>query len=430
MPSDSVTLPIGEFYARLDTPAGPHPLALPVPVLQVPSTLEPAVTEPATTGPVSLPVSQPLPNWAHWQPTLDLPTRHGLRELQQRIQQDDAGKWDLTVPRDRLALSYGRLVLPEEYLDDHPELLTLSPWATAQACQRLGIPGPYFARCSAPLQDAQFNHWAWRTGEEPDEEADGKTGTPRPWLLRCQGEGVRAVLSDRYAPLDNAELLGTLVPLLEDRFEVRALSLTPESLHLRLVDPRLCREVLPNDRLMVGVHVANSEIGKRAVTVDALVWRLVCLNGMVRLVQGKSLLRQRHISWDRPRFADALRVAVSEAVTAGAGLIDRLQASTREPVPDVEGVVRAIARQASLTRSVQERVLQALSATAPPQQDRVYGLVQALTFTAQSLPPDDRYDLEVVAGRLLDEGLPAPIREEASPPRSHRTGGPAYAPFS
>ncbi len=440
MPSDSITLPIGEYYARLDTPAGPDPLAnsdplaLPVPMPQ-----------PMSSGSLSQEPSPALgtvtsPDWAQWQPTLDLPTRHGLRELQQRIQQDDHDKWDLTVPRDRLALAQGQLVLPEEHLDEHPELLTLSPWATAQACQRLGIPAPYFVRCSAPLQDAQFNHWAWRTGADLDDDTDGRAGTPRPWLLRCQGEGVRAVLSDRYAPLDNADLLGTLVPLLEDRFEVRGLSLTPESLHLRLVDPRLCREVLPNDRLMVGVHVANSEVGRRSVTVDALVWRLVCLNGMVRLVRGKSLLRQRHISWDRPRFAEALRMAVSEAVTAGAGLIDRLQTATREPVPDVEGVVRAIARQAALTRSVQERILQALSATAPPQQERVYGLVQALTFTAQSLPPDDRYDLEVVAGRLLDEGLPAPVREDALPPRlggSKRilgrlgnSGGSAHAPFS
>ena len=395
-PSDSITLPIGEFYARLDAPAGPDPLALPV----------------------SMPPPSPLPetaspDWTQWQTTLDLPTRHGLSELQQRIQQDDKNKWDLTVPRDRLALSYGRLVLPEEHLDEHPELLTLSPWATAQACQRLGIPAPYFARCSAPLQDAQFNHWAWRTGDEPDEEVDGRTGTPRPWLLRCQGEGVRAVLSDRYAPLDNAELLGILIPLLEGRFEVRSIALTPESLHLRLVDPRLCREVLPNDRLMVGVHVANSEVGKRAVTVDALVWRLVCMNGLVRLVRGKSLLRRRHVSWDRPRFADALRVAVSEAVTAGAGLIDRLQTATREPVPDVAGVIRAIGRQASLTQAVQERVAQALLGTSPSQAETVYGLVQALTYTAQSLPPDDRYDLEVTVGRLLDEGIPAPVRDDA-----------------
>lgn len=362
------------------------------------------------------------PNWAEFQPTLDLPTRHGLTELKHQIAQDDAGKWDLLVPKDSLILSRGQLVLPEEHLDEHPECLALSPWATAQACQRLGIPAPYFLRCSNPLKDAQFNHWAWQSGEDPDKEQDGKAGAPRPWLLRCKEQTVRAVLSDRYRPLDNADLVGTLVPILEDRFEVRSIALTPESFHLRLVDPRLAREVLPDDRLMVGVHVANSETGRRSVTVDALVWRLVCLNGMVRLVRGKSLLRQRHVSWDRPRFADALNRAVCEAVTAGAGLIDRLQAATREPVVDIEGVIRSIAQQALLTQAVQDRVKQALLATPPPQQERVYGLVQALTYTAQSLAPDDRYDLEVTAGRLLDEGLPAPMKADAII-RCHNNGG-------
>ena len=375
----------------------------------------PAATTAAATTTAPVPASQePAPDWAQFQPTLDLPTRHGLSELKRQIAQDDAGKWDVTVPRDRLILSRGQLVLPEEHQDEHPEFLAISPWATAQVCQRLGIPAPYFVRCSAPLQDAQFNHWAWQMGEDPEEEQDGKPGTRRPWLLRCKAQTVRAVLSDRYRPLDNADLVGTLIPILEDRFEVRGISLTPESFHLRLVDPRLAREVLPNDRLMVGVHVANSETGRRSVTVDALVWRLVCLNGMVRLVRGKSLLRQRHVSWDRPRFADALNRAVCEAVTAGASLIDRLQAATREPVPDVEGVIRAIAQQAMLTQSVQDRVKQALLSTPPPQQERVYGLVQALTYTAQSLAPDDRYDLEVLAGRLLDEGLPAPVKADTA----------------
>ncbi len=368
----------------------------------------------------ALPQAQePVPNWSEFQPTLDLPTRHGLTELKRQITQDDAGKWDLIVPKDRLALTQGLLTLPEEHLDEHPECLTLSPWATAQVCQRLGIPVDYYRKLSRPLRDANVNHFLWRQDAEPEDEGNARSSGSGFWLLRCKEQTVRAVLSDRYRPLDNADLVGTLVPILEDRFEVRGIALTPESFHLRLVDPRLAREVLPNDRLMVGVHVANSETGRRSVTVDALVWRLVCLNGMVRLVRGKSLLRQRHVSWDRPRFADALNRAVCEAVTAGAGLIDRLQAATREPVPDIEGVIRAIVQQALLTQSIQDRVKQALLSTPPPQQERVYGLVQALTYTAQSLAPDDRYDLEVVAGRLLDEGLPAPVKADAVMRRLH-----------
>ena len=368
-------------------------LSLPVPVPSVQTGLAQTDPEPQKTA----------------QAVLDLPARCGLEEVQERIWEDDRGKWDQTIPRERLSLCGGEIILPAEYHEDYPTCLALSPWATAQACQRLGIPPDYFRRLSRPLKDANFNHWLWRQKLEPDEDG-ASPGSPRPWLLRCKNQTVRAVLSDRYVPLDNADLLAILVPLLEGRFEVRSLSLTPESLHLRLVDPRLAREVLPDDRLMAGVHFKNSETGNHSVSVDAMVWRLICLNGMVKLVRGKSLLRQRHVSWDHPRFADALRRAVSEALTAGAGLIDRLEAATREPVPDVEGVIRALGQQAALTQSVQERVRLALLATPPSQAETVYGLTQALTLVAQSLAPDDRYALEVTAGRLLDEGLPAPVK--------------------
>jgi len=387
--------------------------------------LSDAATLPPPPAPHAAPaLPAPIPP-APDQTVLDLPARCGLEAVRERLRQDDRNKWDLTVPRERLMLGGGRLILPEEFRDEYPERLDLSGWATTQACQRLGIPAQYFVRCPPPLRDVQFNHWLWKAANEPDDEhlpeEDEESGLSnrssadglRPWLLRGKEGTVRAVLSDRYAPLDNADLLATLTPLLEGRFEVKTLLLTPESLHLRLVDPRLAREVLPDDRLMVGLHVANSEVGRRSVTVDALVYRLVCQNGLIRLVKGRSLLRQRHVSWDRPRFQDALSRSLSEAITAGAGLIERLSLATRMPVPDVEGVILALSRQAGLTQRVQDGVRRALLATAAPQQETVYGFVQALTLTAQDLPPDDRYDLEVAAGRLLEEGLPSPVRPTA-----------------
>ncbi len=374
--------------------------------------------------PALLPPAPAMPD----QTILDLPARCGLSAVWERLHQGDRNKWDLAIPRERLMLSGGRLVLPEEFRDEYPECLDLSGWATMQACQRLGIPAQYFVRCPPPLRDVQFNHWLWKGTQVPDDplpdEEDAASDLShrssaeglRPWLLRGKGDVVRAVLSDRYAPLDNADLLATLTPFLEGRFEVKSLALTPESLHLRLVDPRLAREVLPDDRLMVGLHVANSEVGRRSVTVDALVYRLVCQNGLIRLVKGRSLLRQRHVSWDRSHFADALSRALLEAITAGAGLIERLSLATRMPVPDVEGLILALSRQAGLTQRVQDGVRRALLATPASQQETVYGFVQALTLTAQDLPPDDRYDLEVVAGRLLDEGLPSPAKPAASFP--------------
>ena len=220
---------------------------------------------------------------------------------------------------------------------------------------------------------------------------------------------MRGILSQRYVRLDNRHLLDCLLPLLQSRYEVKHLALTPESLHLRLVDPDLTRDVLPNDRLMVGLHVANSEVGRRAVSVDALVYRLVCANGLIRLVRGRSLLRHRHVSWDEPRFAEALQKALGEALTAGAGLIEQLAWAAKTPIPDVDGTLAALVQQGSLTQELREGVRRALLGTPPSQQETVYGLVNALTFVAQGLCPDDRYDLEVLAGRLLENGLPRPV---------------------
>jgi hypothetical protein len=75
----------------------------------------------------------------------------------------------------------------------------------------------------------------------------------------------------------------------------------------------------------------------------------------------------------------------------------------------VDGTLAALVQQGSLTQELREGVRRALLGTPPSQQETVYGLVNALTFVAQGLCPDDRYDLEVLAGRLLENGLPRPV---------------------
>ena len=85
----------------------------------------------------------------------------------------------------------------------------------------------------------------------------------------------------------------SLESLVQSQYEVQWLAITEESWHLRLVDPKLSRDVLPGDRVIAGLHIGNSEVGKRSVTVDALVYRLVCEDGLVRLIKGRSLIHQR-----------------------------------------------------------------------------------------------------------------------------------------
>lgn len=346
-----------------------------------------------------------------------------LLDVQEQIHADDAHKWDMLLERDQVRFANGRLRLPRSFgseIEDSVAAaamakgLKLTPWATSQMCQRLGIPSAYFRRCSPSLQDAQVNHWLYQTSEDGALES---VEVSQKWLLRAKGDQVRGILSDRYSRLNNRDVLHSLMPLVtEASFEVDWFAVTEESLHLRLFDPRLSREVLPGDRVMAGLHIGNSEVGKRAVTVDALVYRLVCQNGLVRLVKGKSLLHHRHVGLSIGELNSGLGAAIRDALMESSGFMERLEQATREPVLEMDGVIATIAIDGGLSQKTVELVKAALRAEKTSQQETLFGLVNALTHTAQRLSPDERYALETLAGRILEGGPPKSTKAPAAPP--------------
>ncbi len=323
-----------------------------------------------------------------------------MKEVSQRLCADEETHWDTFTPSHRLRLQQGRLFFAQMSLQNFPQGLELTPWATTQLCQKVNVPTAYYRRCPAFLQDAQVNHWLWKLGDyEKDEGED--------WLLRMKGDRLRGILSRKYTRLDNTEVARTVESLCKERFDVEWLSVTDESLHLRLVDPTLSRNVLPGDRVCAGIHIGNSEVGKRAVTVDALVWRLVCQNGLVRLVKGKSLLYQRHIHLSKPMLSQALGNAINEALVQSTGFMERMSQATAETIPKMEEAIAALSSSWGLSSVTSDKVRETLRNEPFGQQETLYGLVNAFTQTAQTLNPDDRYSLEVLSGTLLEKGLPA-----------------------
>jgi hypothetical protein len=326
-----------------------------------------------------------------------------LCDVEDRIHSDDGGKWDQVIERDEMRMQEGRLRFPRLYRADTPQGLALTPWATTQICQRLSIPTAYYRRCPPRLQDDQVNYWLHK---EDAGATQSRPEKPERWLLRSKSDTLRGILTERYAKMNNADVFQSLEPLVKSHYEVTWLALTDESLHLRLVDPRLAREVLPGDRVIAGLHIANSEVGKRSVTVDALVYRLVCQNGLVRLVKGRSLLHQRHVGITPALLEMAISKAIKEAIVQGTGFMERMIWATREPISDVEKTIAAMGETWRLSETLQAQVTNALRKERSGQQETLYGLVNAFTDVAQSLPPDDRYSLEALAGHLLERGLP------------------------
>lgn len=331
-----------------------------------------------------------------------------LNGVQEQIVEANRGTWDALLEPSEMTLLQGRVVSPRLYRYEYPTGLSMTPWAAGQLCQFLGMPTAYFRRCPPELQDAQFNHWIEeRMQENARDEAvrSGKSssgGKADRWLLRARNEVLRGVLTERYVRLDHLELFAALSPALAEGYEVDWFALTDESLHLRLHDARLFRDALPGDRLMAGVHIGNSEVGKRAVTVDALVYRVICTNGLIQRIDGGSLLHQRHIALSRPEFLLSVRQAVKEAFAQSALYLNRLAASVAHPIGDVEKAVRKIALDWGLTQATEEAVKAAILTEHRSQHETLYGLINGVTGAARSLPPDERYALEVNAGRLLE----------------------------
>lgn len=381
----------------------------------------------ATMAPALVPFNGTSTNGTSLHGTRAKPT---LSQVRERIEADDKGKWDTIVTRGELALRDGELAFPAP--NGEEMRLGLSRWASGQFCTRLGIPAGYFRRCPTVLQDQQANYWLKEvkearathckthsvkragkhdgkhcgdTGEE-NEANEGDALSSR-WRLRAHHGQVRAVLSNRYAPLDNSVLMESLTPILDSHYQVDWFGLTGESLHLRVIDPKKTREILPSDALSVGVHIANSEVGFRSVTVDALVYRLVCSNGLIRLVKGKSLLRQRHVHLQEPRFVAALEEAVANAFVTADEFLEQMKRSAKEPVADVEATIERIGERWNLSESTTETAKILLLREPAGLQETLYGVVNAFTAVAQRLPDEDRYDLEVLAGRLAEHGVAA-----------------------
>lgn len=400
--------------------------------------------------PVTAPLPAPAGESARPEPGRTLT----LDDARQLVEQDDAGKWDFTVLRHDLRMKNGEIDFPLDLGGEDPlrERLAPTPYAFGQVCSRLGLPVHYLRRCPLPLRDQNINFWLQEGSlarQErrlipegvsfaplPDDFWEGAPvsvalpAKPQPapqdeerWLLRARNGTLRAALSSSYSALDNTALMEALLPALPDRYRVQWLGLQDESFHLRVVDPTQPKTVLPGDDFFVGVHIANSEIGARSVTVDALVYRVVCRNGLIALVKGKSLLRRRHVHIAPVRFKAALEEALAEAIGAVDGLLESLRRTSKAPVREPELTIDGFARLWQQSEQTAEIAKAALQTEPVRSQYSVYGLINAFTHAAQTLPDERRYELEMLAGQLAQEGDLVSVLDRAGRAGRRQNGG-------
>lgn len=340
-----------------------------------------------------------------------------IETLVQELERQAKTKQDFVLNTRSAVLQNDEFIKLGVTLEGQYKALPMTKHAHQQVATRIGIPWKYYERMGKESKDLltqNVNHW-FHT--EPENR-----------MFRTLDGKVRAVVSDKYKRIDNYEVLSTLLPILRQNpnIQIKSQDVTPTHMYLKAVYTDTRYEVQSKrvgDFVEAGFMLTNSEIGLGAVTFTPFFHFLVCTNGMVSNRAGETFrathmgkrfdiedktgatLSQETIALETQttlsRLGDAMRHCTNpETVRRN---ITRLQESVQRPIQQrpTEAVEQA-AKLLSLTEAEQDGVLTHLIQSDDFSQ---YGLINAITRTAQDVPSYDRAtELEAMGTKVLDMG--------------------------
>ena len=289
-------------------------------------------------------------------------------------------------------------------------LLAVNDIAHAQIGSALNIPKSYYdkMREQNPILLAEnVNTWF--------------NTDPKLRMVRTLDGTARAFLSDRYRRIDNYDIASEIIPILGD-FDVTFESneVTDQKMYIKVVNKRLTQEVKPGDYVQSGVMITNSEVGMGTVTIQPLLYRLVCTNGMV-VNDAHTRTRRRHIGRgnmandDFVLFADdtlladdkALLLKIRDTIRAAldevhfTNLIENMRAAAEVKIETthIPEMVQLAASDFGYTKKESEGIINHLIRGGDL---TMYGFANAVTRYAQDVPSYDRStELEEIGYNIM-----------------------------
>ncbi len=329
-----------------------------------------------------------------------------LIELAQEVERQSQVKKDFLARTD--ALSYdganNSLMVP-----GHGPFAVIET-AHDQLGSAIGIPAKYYDKMREEAPDllaTNVNRWL--------------TYSPEKKMVRTLDGNVRAFLSDKYRPLDNRELLETVLPVLgKQEMQVVSSEVTERRLYLKVLTPKVTYEIAKGDVVQAGLVISNSEIGGGSLSVEPLLYRLVCTNGMIA---NDSKMRKYHVGRGNNGFSEgaaeffrdetrrqddrAFWLKVRDLVGAAVDSINFQKIAesffaTKENLIEADPVkvVEVFSKDNGLNQGEKNSVLKHLLSGGDLNQ---FGLLNAVTRTAQDIDSYDRAtQFERLGGAVLE----------------------------
>lgn len=238
-----------------------------------------------------------------------LTTARNLQEVLIELNRQNKAKQDFISPAQGMRLREDGQTFEINHLTtSQQEVFGTISLFHRQVASALGIPAKYYdlmQKEKPELLAENVNSWS----------AD----KPSSYMVRSMdygaGQVARALLSERYRRIDNMEIATAVLPLFagNDQYEVMSCEVTENRLYLKVVNHRLEMEVRKGDIVQAGVMISNSEVGLGAVSIQPLVYRLVCTNGMVVNDMGE---RRHHVGRQAKAVEDSFALYSDETMEA------------------------------------------------------------------------------------------------------------------
>lgn len=345
-----------------------------------------------------------------------------LTELAQEIERRADAKHDFIAPVDKLTATVETVaeaplvVMNLVGQDAYP----ITPYAHGQMASYLEIPKRYYDRMLATAPDlltASINRWLSDHGNERR-------------MIRTLDNEMRALLSDRFRPLENEDLAEAVLPVLNDLgVIVLSAQITDRKFYIKAVDESIKRDIPTGRHMGDGTHtmfdtispaitISNSEIGAGTLQISTSIWTRACTNladfgasmrkyhtgaraelsdEVYALLTDKTKQVSDEAMWRQAR--DITKAAFEEAQFEA--LAQKLEDATKEVISDsVVEVVEKSRKKFSWSEGERDSVLNHLIKGGDLTK---YGLHAAVTRTAEDLENYDRAtEFERLGGEIIE----------------------------
>jgi len=259
-----------------------------------------------------------------------------------------------------------------------------------------------------------------------EQEWKNKGKEPRDFRCRLRtneagDEYIRAVVSERYGVIDNAQVMDILrnsLPSNIDEALASHIDHDGDDMFGNILLPDYMKSE-PDSDYGVGISFKNSEIRNAAFSVSPFLFRAICLNGMIwGRANSEIKINQRHMGKiDIVELQEQVRTAIAVALTQGNDLLTLMGHSKKVKVGNVLPTIVQLARDSQdnftieQTKAWHKGYLDSLhERNGDVHENSAFGVVNGLTRAAQNYTGATREKMEKYASFILSPHIDSDLQ--------------------